>query len=181
MKQPSHRTALSIAVAAALATSGCIIVDDDPDVIYQDGGAAFVTIDADQQLTTELGYGAGLFVEYYRGGQWTLWTSCDTELSGHYCDWEVNVASYAPIEGFEGFELEGYDHVDRYGSYGLTFFAETAYDMDLLDFYTVPGELVEIEVLLDGYLAPEYVVWFGNGVVQSGLHDSPVVFQPDAP
>ena len=180
MKPPFHVIGSCLAVLA-LASSGCIIVDEDPDFIVHDGDAAYVTIDADQQLTTDLGYGAGLFVEYYRGGQWTLWTSCDTELSGYSCDWEVNVTSYAPIEGVETYALEGYDRVDLYGAYGLTFYADTAYDMDLVDFYTEPGELVEIEVVLDGLLAPEYLVWFGNGAVQSGLTRSPVVFQPDAP
>jgi hypothetical protein len=35
--------------------------------------------------------------------------------------------------------------------------------------------------VLDGYVAPEFFVWYGNGYVHDGASGSPVVFQPDAP
>lgn len=177
-------TPLRITVLAlALACGACIIVDDDfhGDPALHADDAVYVTIDADHSLTTDLGYGAGLFVEYYRGGHWTLWTSCDTEITGLDCHWEASISAFAPIYGVDGFELEGYDYVDRYGSDGLTFIADTAYHLDGIDFDTEPGALVQLEVWLDGYLAPEYVVWFGNGEVRGGITHASLVLQPDAP
>jgi hypothetical protein len=177
--------ALALAAAACLAvcTSGCLIVDDESDygpVVYP-GDPYYTTIDAGHTLSTDIGYGAGLFVEYTSGGLWRLWTSCDTELTDLTCDFEVSVVSQAPIEAIDGFDLEGYDHIDSLGVDAFGFHAETEYSSDAVEFVTAPGALVDIELVLDGAVAPSYFVWYGNGVVWNGAPRSPVVFQPDMP
>jgi len=178
------RKTLSVgaALAVALATSGCIVVDDHEDFEPHHDAPVYTTIDADHLLTTDLGLGAGLFVEYASGGYWTLWTSCDTDVTGSLCYWEANVTARASsIDEVYEWDTEDHDHVDLYGSNGLTFIADTASHTDSVEFRTDPGALVEIEVFLDDYLAPEYFVWYGNGFVHDGTDISPVVFQPDLP
>jgi len=170
-----------VAGVALTAGSGCLFVGgDDGDTVVTSNDPYYTTIDRDHVLTTDLGEGAGLFVEYANAGVWTLWTSCDSNLTDHGCAWHAEVFADAALGTPEAFYLEGNDHIHTHEA-GLSFYAETSYDMDMMVFTTEPGALVEIDVTLDGYLAPGYLVWFGNDVVHDGAPRSPVAFQPDAP
>jgi hypothetical protein len=179
-----------VAAAAILAASmapGCIIWDDpEDDYVYVDhpvDTTVFTTIDADQLLETDLGYGAGVFVEYGAGGRWTVWTSCDSEVNhGQVCYWDVHVRSWAGyVADVYEYDTEDYDRVDSYGDGTIDFYAETDWDSDSIEFYTDPGASVEIELVLDGYLAPEYFVWYGEGYVHNGSNGTPLVFEPNLP
>ncbi len=141
----------------------------------------YTTVDAGQTLTTDLGEGAGVFVEYQRGGNWRVWTSCDKNVTGRSCHYEVTVSPRAPVEWVNGVDLESNDYYERNGDGTITFVAETGADSDAIEFATKPGALVDIELTLDGNVDPSYFVWFGNDDVRRGAPSSPVVFQPDAP
>ncbi|MBM4358711.1 MAG: hypothetical protein FJ096_11460 [Deltaproteobacteria bacterium] len=141
----------------------------------------YTTIDADHTLTTTLGDGAGMFVEYTRGGIWRFWTSCDTRVTGYGCNYRLFVYPLGGIAAIDGIDLESSDRVDVHGDGTLTFTATTAFDSDAIELVTKPGALLEAELELDGYVEPSYFVWYGNGLVRQGAPRSPVVFQPDAP
>lgn len=192
---------LSLGIGAALAFamlgSACVVHDDDDgcyDCYY--GGPppdqpVLVTIDADYTLSTELGYGASVFVEYTRGGTWTVWTSCDTDKSGYYCYWDVYVTSHGFVDTIDLYDTEGWDGVDVLSDSSFMFHAETGSFSDTAVFTTAPGELVEIVAYLDGVAVPDHIVWHGNGLVHdwrtdlaghaNGVTSQPVIFQPDAP
>ena len=169
--------------AAGLALSGCLIVDDDhppdDDHYYEYTEPFYTTIDADQTLGTTLGQGAGFFVEYYTGGTWYLWTSCDTDVTGHSCNFLAHLAASSTIRNLTGIELESYDGFEVSGPRTLTFSANTASQIDGVQFETDPGESLELEIYLDDYLSPGYIFWFGNGQLNEGAPYSPVVFEPN--
>jgi hypothetical protein len=170
-------------LGAAVLSSGCFVSSDDGDdtVIVVDD-ATYVTIDSDALLETTLGEGAGMFVEYESGGLWRLWTSCDTALQGARCFWDAHVIARSALDYLGDAEThENNDYVDVYGADELVFHAVTDYDSDQIEFVTDPGALVEIDLGLDGYDSPDYLVWQGNGYVHHGAERSPVVFQPDLP
>ncbi len=185
----SKLTILVTALLAGVTTPACVVDDEDghhEDTYVNDGTglsqAVYTTIDADHVLDTDLGLGAGMFVEYGIGGRWTLWTSCDTELTGSFCEWEAYVTTQkGSITDVLEFDTEGIDSVDTFGGADLNFFAETGLSSDAVEFYTEPGALLEVRLVLDGYESPQYLVWFGNDVVNDGSDGSPVVFQPDQP
>ena len=72
---------LGVGLLSAVAVNACVIwPEDDHDDHYVEPDpyiepTVYTTIDADHVLDTDLGLGAGLFVEYGTGGRWTLWTS----------------------------------------------------------------------------------------------------------
>jgi len=88
---------LSAFVGAGSALTGCIIVDDG-DHYYDDDHYVdtdpppslpepmLVGIDTDQTVDAVPGEGVGLFVEYSSGGNWLLWTTCDTNYSNVACN-----------------------------------------------------------------------------------------------
>ncbi len=186
-----------IALFAALALAaltGCVVVEDDDGHHHDDDDGHgpeipppqqpepfYATIDRGATLTTDLGYGAGLFVEYAEGGQWTLWSSCDSYVSQASCFWRADVIVHdADIATFDGLELEDGDYLTHDGA-NLSLDWVTSYESDAVTFTTEPGALVEVHLYLDGISAPGYFVWYGNGDVQDGAPSNPVVFQPDAP
>lgn len=174
-----------LCAAAGLALSGCLIVDDHDhddsdhhdDNVYTE--PFYTTIDADQTLGTTLGQGAGFFVEYRSGGTWYLWTSCDTDVTGRSCNFEAHLAASSTIRNLTGVGLESYDGFEVSGPRTVTFSANTASQMDGVQFETDPGESLELEVYLDGYLSPDYIFWFGDGQLNEGAPWSPVVFEPN--
>jgi hypothetical protein len=171
------------ALLVGLASTGCHVRDDYYDDYYDEPyyTEVYTTIDADFVLETELGYGAGVFVEYSTGGLWYLWTSCDSSLDGGHCAYDIHVRAHSAIDDVAGYDLEDWDSVDHYAGDAFSFYVDTAYHSDGVEFTTDPGALVEIELVLDDYIAPEFFVWYGNGYVHDGASGSPVVFQPDAP
>lgn len=191
MKSMLRHFAMLAAVALA---AGCIITAEDDDGHHHDDDDGhgpgpneppedpyYATIDRGATLTTDLGYGAGMFVEYAEGGQWTLWASCDSYVSDASCFWRADVIVHdALIDTFDGVGLEDGDYLAHDGSY-LSLDWITSYESDALTFTTAPGALVEVYVYLDGISAPGYFVWYGNDDVQDGAPVNPVVFQPDAP
>lgn len=174
------KTSLLLAAAALLGSlSGCLL-NDRSNLIVKDK-PYYTTVDAGETLSTELGKGAAAFVEYQRGGRWRLWTSCDTKVTGLMCRYQITVAPRAALGSITAVDLEASDSYERYSDGTFTFFAETGIDRDAIEFTTKPGALIDVELILDGSVDPQYLVWYGNGRVHEGAPRSPVVFQPDAP
>lgn len=162
-------------------SSGCFIYDTEYDnVASAPPGAVYATIDADHTLSTELGEGAAVFIEYQSGGVWRAWTSCDTNLTGYGCAFDVHFSSQSVIETVSTAGLEAEDFVEESGA-NISFYATTYGSSDSIELRTAPGALMTVELVLDGQLAPRYLVWYGNGLVRDGANGSPVVFQPDLP
>jgi hypothetical protein len=158
------------------ATTDPVCIDCEPI------GPAFETdIETGALLDTELGFGAGLFVEYESGGLWRLWTSCDSLESAHLCEWDVFALSESFIEDVVEIDTEGGDDVDFVSDFEIRFFADTSVDSDTVEILTEPGAWLEIDPFLDGFSAPDFVVWSESGAVIHGAPRAPVVFFPDAP
>ena len=180
----------------ALVSVGCIIIDEhDEDLDEGDGYAddgsdpppttdpLTVTIDPDAVVEAEPGEGVGMFVEYTTGGQWRIWTSCDTNYSGVACAFDafVSVDTESELRAVEGEDLEGFDEASTYDEATAYFHADTDSGHDGFVFETTPGAIVRLDMTLDGYSEPRFVYWFGDGVLHQGAPTNPVDFQPAAP
>jgi len=206
MKMRMLSTAVALAtLSLGLMSTGCDVEIDDDDGYYDDddgrigagagvnngagSDAFYATVDRGVVLSTDLGEGAGVFVEYSEGGVWTVWTSCDSLQSDLSCLWDIHVSTQAPlaldadgnllVEVNDG-EREQ-DVVEVYSDYDLSFYTETSYGSDAMTFVTEPKALVEFEIVLDGFTDPTFLRWSFNGEVQPGAPYGPVVLQPDAP
>ncbi|MEM1033498.1 MAG: hypothetical protein AAF928_12115 [Myxococcota bacterium] len=178
-----------------LGATGCSYEIDDDDRYVEGAGrgvgsagafddAYFTTVDRGVVLNTALGEGAGVFVEYAEGGQWTLWTTCDTLQSDYSCLWDVHVSSQRPvrIDTIELSETElDQDFAEVYSDNDFSFFTETTFGRDVITFRTDPRSLVQVDIVLDGWSEPGFLRWSLFDEVQGGAPYGPVVFQPDGP
>jgi hypothetical protein len=150
-----------------------IVVDDPPP---PDPVIDSVPIDQGEGLSADPGEGAGVFVEYLGDGSWSVWTTCDTDLTGSVCLYDIFAT--APDVRLTGEDdLEGPDVVLQ-DLDTLQLQADTTNDFDGMVFATSPGEPVLIEVWLDGALDGSLVFWVAEGTILKGLPTNPALFVP---
>lgn len=185
----SRVLALCVGISAL---TGCIIVDSDssstvidntppPPVVTE---PMRVNIASDVALDATPGDGVGVFVEYYVGGTYRIWTTCDTAFSGNACAFDIftSVDSSSNIIATTEEDLEGVDTITvnpGQGTVDLRFDTGGDYDSAVID--VTPGAILRLEAFVDGASDPRFIYWFGNGVLHEGAPTNPVDFAPTKP
>jgi hypothetical protein len=160
---------------ALLVVVGC---DDGSDeVIYIDDyepicDSGVVTADIDRAVFLELdpGYYAQASIEYAGDGFWRVAVSCDTQVSGYRCFWDLVVSPIdAPLDSAETEGLEDQDDAEIFfrapGVEAVRFTTETTFDVDAFTLATEPGAGLRVDALLDDACAGPYLSWSENGEV----------------
>jgi hypothetical protein len=139
-------------------------------------------IDVDAQIETMPGEGAGVFVEYAKGGHWVLRTTCDTLKNGVPCAWDIIVTPEdgRSIKNVQAQDLEAKDSVSMYPEFPRSYqlIAETEGDVDGFTFDTEPQSAISVDVWLDEACALPYVFWVRDGAVLTGAPSNPLVLIP---
>lgn len=186
-----HFLGLCAVFAASAALSGCIFiggdhdndhhVDTDPPPTLPE--PMLVSIDTDQTIDAVPGEGVGLFVEYAAGGNWLLWTTCDTNYSNVACIFDVfaSVDTSSTIDEVTSDDMEGHDQAEVLTNGEVHMHAETASDFDAVRLVTTPGAILRVEVSLDGVANQHFVYWVNDGILHEGAPTNPVDFQPTSP
>jgi hypothetical protein len=181
----STRLAAGPAVALSLALlSGCIFVqrgddapsDPGPPNGYDSGDIAQVPIDEGGAMTVDPGEGAGLYVESLGGGDWYVWSTCDTEQSGYSCWFDLQLEGTG-MRLVEGEDLEGYDDVVLERDRMLVTF-ETSVDVDGVSFRLDEREPLRLGAWLDDADATAFVFWVEDGAISQGMPTNPTDFVP---
>jgi hypothetical protein len=195
-----------LALSAGLAGTGCFFIDDDHhdddygDDIGDDVGddtddppdvdpgkdpetITEVSIQADQVLEAKPGEGVGIFVEYYTGGKWRIWMTCDTFTSKQVCGYQIFAGTKRAesLLGYATEEVEGYDEVKDLGDGNVELIADTDSDIDSLLLDVEPGAPLNLEVYIDGQSAQAFVYWVSDGVIHPGAPSNPLTFHPLTP
>lgn len=141
---------------------------------------ARVPIDTDVELEAPPGQGVGTHVEARSGGEWELFFTCDTEVSGYACEFDVivSVEPGASLVDIDSNASSSFDFLRRIDAGAVSLFAHTSYEIDWLRFSTSAGETLRIDVLLDGAYVPETVFWSARGSVRSGAPTMPLELTP---
>jgi hypothetical protein len=140
-------------------------------------------IDVNQQIGSEPGKGAGVFIEYAAGGHWSLRTTCDFQKSNTPCAWDIIVTpeDNRSISNVQPEDLESNtDSVLPYPDYprSIQLLAETSDDVDGVTFDTEPQSAIQVDALLDGVCALPYFFWVGDGAAHTGSPSNPLVLVP---
>lgn len=152
-----------------------------------DAGATPVTgasslIDTGAAIDVTPGEGVGLFVEYESGGVWHLFMTCDTDVSGFDCAWDVVVTpSEGVIDAITAERLESEDFLEFWGRDSARIATLTAFDVDGALFEAPQGASLSVDALLDGSSARRYIYWVGDGALHSGAPGNPLELEPSEP
>jgi hypothetical protein len=146
------------------------------------GAAAAVTIDTGQSLTTNVGEGTGVFVEYQAGGHWHIWTSCDTILTGAGCAYDVTARVLeGTVSNVRGEDLESQDFAGSQCADTAYLSVNTGSNLDGMLFDAPAGNTVRVTAALGGAIYPDILYWVGGNVARNDANSNPVDFTPSAP
>jgi len=168
-------------LALGAAQTGCIVVDDDDDDYYYEDPPsapyiAAVPIDEGAQIQADPGAGVGVFVEYQGAGLWRVWTTCDTDVSGADCAFDLYLDG-ADLDASIAEDLEGSDEIEERGD-SLYVSLLTGADTDGVVVQLADDSALRLEVWLDGALDERFVSWISGGQVQTQPPSNPVDFVP---
>jgi len=190
MLRKSLVTALCLPLLAcfAMASTGC---EDDDDWRHGDsydgwpsgGGKVpppngngttpiLAEVDTDQTLNASPGEGVGIYTEYYTGGHWYVWWTCDTNRDPAHrpCNFDVDVhVEQGKVSNVRGDRLLSSDSLDA-SSNGTDVGAHTVTRTDVTGVYfdTEPGAIVQLSGYVDGNADPSYFFFVQNGQVNGG-------------
>ncbi len=175
-----HSVAL---LACALSLSGCIV---DPSRSTPTVTTSVVPVDTGLAMTASPGNGVGVFVEYAGGGQWHLWWTCDTYVSGSDCDFLVNVRVVNGSRRMNGPLVPVGTNVNISTlSDGFEATSLTSTDLVETRFSTDPGATIEVYADVDGNADPRIFFFTQNGQVPAeysrGALSNPVHFVGSTP
>lgn len=189
-KALSILSTLTVSAVLALGATGCVFtgsasVDTTDPVVVDDPGPAIstVSIDPGASMSASPGDGVGLFVSYDAGGHWTIFTTCDTAISGASCNFDVLVSAdpRVIIENVEPADLNPSDRLMLNSDGSINLVADTDFGMNGFSFDADPGAMIEVDMLLDGVAQPRFVYAVSDGVLLEGVPTNPVDFDPAAP
>jgi hypothetical protein len=184
----------SLVLASSVLAAGCIIEDRPSVGHYQpvvrvppcpvaSTTADVVTIDANPSdgISSPPGEGVGVLVDYDVGGNWHIWTVCDTALSGFVCAFDVTAQVLGGVVTDLGGASLGIDDGTGTVCDDTAFLsADTRFDTDDLRFTTTPGLPVQVTAALDGTALPNIIYWSEGDAVRNDA-SNPVTLTPATP
>jgi hypothetical protein len=147
--------------------------------------AGQATIQTGQTLQSDAGQGAGVFLEYWGGGDWYVWATCDTAQTSLPCSFRLGAAaesgaSVIRVQQSPADENQS-NQVTQSGNL-LDVRFSTTLETDGVQFHVEPpGAGVQLEEWLDGSHDGQIVYWVDPGGVRQGAPSNPALFVPSTP
>jgi hypothetical protein len=173
-----------------MGTTGCRLSAgiDATDPYYSDptpvASVAEIEIDTGASMSADPGNGVAVYVQYDAGGLWTVYTTCDTGITGASCDFDIMVSgldSRTMISNVQGFDLETGDTITLNDDGSFNLVTSTSFGMNGITFDADPGATMELDILLDGAEQPQFTYVVSNGTVLEGVPTNPVDLTPVVP
>lgn len=144
-----------------------------------------VDIQTGETMQAEPGQGAGVFVEYQGGGEWRLWTVCDTAVTGASCTYALTLTPEVGATLSEPRLEEGTDSNDLVtplsgGQLSVRFSTRLERD-GVVVHMEPPGAALQVRATLDGDADPRIFYWIGPTVLNNGAPTDPLIFVPTSP
>jgi hypothetical protein len=190
--RPTKLASLLVAVtaAASLGTSGCFWQLGSHDEGSSSGTptttpapVAEVAIDTGATLPVTPGGVLAVYVEYQGEGRWSMYTTCDSTVTGSACAFDLTVTpgSGSAFTAVTGSDLGSNDVLEQREDGVIHLSASTTSGRNGVTFETEPGALVRLGMLLDGKAQPQFIRAMSKGEVVYGFATDPVDFVPSVP
>ena len=143
-----------------------------------------VEIDADQTMTAVGGEGVGVFIEYFKGGHWHVWWTCDTAQTRQSCDFSVSAAAASGnVSNVDASELAG-GFVTTSTASRVEAKSTTTTEVHGIRFDTNPGAIVTVDASVGGLKDGAFLFFVQDGKVNGGFAGkltNPLQLQGNAP
>lgn len=143
-----------------------------------------VEIDSDQTMTAVGGEGVGVFIEYFKGGHWRLWWTCDTAQTRQSCDFNVSAAAASGnITNVDAAELPG-GFVTASTPSRVDAKSTTTTEVHGIRFDTNPGAVITVDASVGGLKDGAFLFFVQDGKVNGGFTGkltNPLQLQGNAP
>jgi hypothetical protein len=151
------------------------------------GGSApsQATVQTGQTLQSDAGQGAGVFLEYWGGGDWYVWATCDTARTNLPCHFQIS----ATPEGSSTVSKVSQNPSDDNQTNSVATSGNqldirmlTTLETDGVQFHVEPaGAGLQLETWLDGSHDGQVVYWVDPAGVRQGAPSNPALFVPSTP
>ncbi|MDF2692685.1 MAG: hypothetical protein K0S65_1068 [Labilithrix sp.] len=143
-----------------------------------------VEVDADQTMTATGGEGVGVFIEYFKGGHWHVWWTCDTAQTRQSCDFSVSAAAASGnITNLDAAELTGGFATSPTAS-RVEATSNTTTEVHGVRFDTAPGAVITVDASVGGLKDGAFLFFVQDGKVNGGFTGkltNPLQLQGNAP
>ncbi len=178
MSSPSLlRTLLfGCALAASSASMGCWVEPASTRDTSRPVATAKAVLDSGRTLVVAPGDGAGVFVTYSTEGQWQVSWTCDTNVSGQPCAFDLRVY----VDGMTDLALAGSDARLTRTTAGFTVQTTTRATTDTASFRGTPGAPATLAVTINGASYPQFLFFVADGKVATAP-SLPIELTPSTP
>jgi hypothetical protein len=144
-----------------------------------------VDVDVDRTLNARGGNGVGVFTQYATGGHWQVWWTCDTNVSGYDCQFDVTVSvASGAITNYSPQFLGNGDTSQQCSSSQITASTNTANGIDGIAFDTPASAVITVDAKINGAEDGSIMFFVQDGVVNGGYTGTltdPLMFEPASP
>jgi hypothetical protein len=133
-------------------------------------------VDDGVKMTASPGEGVGLFSEYDSGGRWHLWWTCDTNLTGESCPFDVRVTvEKGAITNAAPDQLTSTDTLTTPSTPGagetggIEVKTVTTKGSEGVFFDTDPGGKITLTATIGGLYNGKFLFWVEGGQVNGGF------------
>lgn len=128
-----------------------------------------VEVDADQTMEAVGGEGVGVFIEYFKGGHWHIWWTCDTAQTRQSCAFSVSaeVASGA-VSNVDASGLPS-ERPPTSTPSRVEVTTTTATEIHGIRFDTDPGAIVTVNAAVGGFTDGSFFFFVQDGKVNGGF------------
>lgn len=135
-----------------------------------------VRVDPDVTMNASPGQGVGVFAEYDRGGHWHLWWTCDTNVTGESCPFDVKVTvarggiTNAASEQFASTDTLVTPTTPAAGEAGaVEAKTQTTTGSPGMLFDTAPGATITVSATVGGLYSGAFLFWVQGGKIDDGF------------
>jgi hypothetical protein len=132
-------------------------------------------VESNKTMNSTPGGGVGVFTEYDTGGHWHVWWTCDTNLSGETCPFDVKISvgtgaiSNTTSEGFDATDILTTPTVPSAGKDGaIQAKTVTTTGVQGVLFDTDPGATITLSATIGGLYYGRFLFWVQSGNVNGG-------------
>jgi hypothetical protein len=129
-----------------------------------------VEVDTGEQMNAPPGEGVGVFIEYFAGGHWRVWWTCDTSITDKTCAFEIGIsANSGELSNSKPEGIGTAGTVATVSSRQIKATTITGAQSHGVRFDTAPGAIITVDAAVGSLRDGKYFFFVQNGQINGGF------------